>query len=189
MIKPTALQVTPNLTPNPLTARFAVNRQLLTGSGRDFVDREATEDTPSPLAERLFANPDIRSVYIGTDFVTITVSEGDSPMAHAEFVVDALKAHAASGEPAVESGAATTDMEGRSELEQQIIQAIDERVRPAVAMDGGDIVFAGLEAGVVQLQLRGACSGCPSSTFTLKMGIENLLKEMFPGDVMAVEAV
>ncbi|MGE3851366.1 MAG: NifU family protein [Planctomycetota bacterium] len=196
MIQPASdantVQITPNFTPNPLTVRFAVSRQLLVGSGRDFPTRDTADG--SPLPERLFANPDIQSVYVGTDFVTITVSPGDSPMAHAEFVIDAIRSHTAAGEPAVSTPAAgddgaTGDARGTTDLERQIIEAIDQRVRPAVAMDGGDIVFAGLEAGVVQLQLRGACSGCPSSTFTLKMGIENLLKELFPGDVLAVEAV
>ncbi len=189
------LTVTAALTPNPSTARFAINRPLVSGRGRDYPDRESQEG--SPLAQRLFAHPDVTAVYIGEGFVTITVCPGDGPLALAEFVKDALEAHVASGEPAVAPSAdadddgdpdGEADGEG-GELGQRIAALLDLKVRPAVAMDGGDIAFAGLENGVVFVHMRGACHGCPSSVMTLRMGVEALLKEEFPGEVVAVEAL
>ncbi len=197
--------VTPHLTPNPNSARFSVNRVILRGSGRDFPDREDAEG--SALPERLFAHPDVSAVYIGRDFVTVTTENGGNPLGLADFVIDAIKAHIASGEKPVApeprhapdddadddfdgdgDGDEGDHAEAEGEIENRIIAILDKKVRPAVAMDGGDVVFAGYEGGVVMLHMRGACSGCPSSILTLKMGIENLLKEEIP-EVVAVEAV
>ena len=186
----TQLEVTPQLTPNPGSARFQLSRTLLAGAGRDFAS--LADAAASPLAQRLFAIPQVRSVYLGRDFVTVTVHAGQHPLSIAEFVDLAIREHFESNQPAIDgeteagSGHAAA---GSSELARQIMEVLDLKVRPVVAEDGGDIVFAGFEEGIVKLEMRGACSGCPSSLMTLKMGIENLLKEEFPEDVLAVEPV
>ena len=185
------LEVTPQLTPNPMSARFQLNRQLVAGPGYDFPNAEAAQE--SPLAARLFKLEQVKGVYLGTDFVTVTVVPGHNPLSIAEFVDQAIREHFGTGEPAyVPSGEGDGNehaAKAGSELERQIMEVLDLKVRPAVADDGGDVIFAGYENGVVKLELRGACSGCPSSLMTLKVGIENLLREEFPEDITAVEPV
>lgn len=184
-----AVVITPQPTPNPNSTKFSVNRRLLDGPGRDFPEPDAAAD--SPLAFRLFHRPEVRGVFIGPGFVTVTASADADWFALADFVKEALEAHIASGEPAV---AATGGPEQRSPaddataIEQGIQRVLNTEIRPAVAMDGGDVTFDSFRDGVVYLRLRGACSGCPSSLMTLKMGIEERLKEDFP-EIRSVQAV
>lgn len=183
------LTVVPEETPNPASVKFCVNRRLLDGAGYDFPSPSAASS--SPLATKLFANEQVRGVYIGPGFVTITADLDADWFALADYVTDALRNHIESGEPvlvAPDGRVLTPHAKSESEIEAGIVAVLDGEIRPAVAMDGGDVTFAGYSDGVVQLRLRGACSGCPSARMTLKMGIESRLRELFP-EIVAVEAV
>jgi Fe-S cluster biogenesis protein NfuA len=170
-------------TPNPATLKFLPGRDVMAEGVADFTDEAACER--SPLAKRVFAVDGVTGVFLGRDFVTVTKAEGQDWYALKPAVLGALMEHYKSGDPVIEKGAEVADeAEGASdaddELVRQIKELIDTRVRPAVAQDGGDIVFHGFEKGVVYLHMRGACAGCPSSTITLKNGIENLLRYYVP---------
>jgi Fe-S cluster biogenesis protein NfuA len=143
----------------------------------------------SPLARRLFQVDGVRGVFLGGDFVAVTKEEQLDWFALKPSILAGIMEHYASGMPVVEKADNGTDVvdEDEDEIVTQIKQLLDTRVRPAVAMDGGDIVFQGFDDGVVTLQMRGACQGCPSSTATLKMGIENMLRHYIP-DVREVRA-
>ena len=177
-------------TPNPQTLKFLPGREVISGVPVEFASAEDAKT--SPLAERLFAIDGATSVFLGPDFISVSkASEKDwshlKPM-----ILSAIMDHYQSGAPALAddaqaSGHAEHDGED-GEIVEQIKQLLDTRVRPAVAQDGGDIVFHGFERGVVYLHMRGACAGCPSSTMTLKMGIENLLRHYIP-EVTEVRAV
>ena len=179
-------------TPNPATLKFLPQRAIVAGGGTvDFADAEAAVGR-SPLAQRLFALPGVARVFLGADFVTVTkVDDTDWP-ALKPLVLAALVDHAVAGEPAVEAGAQAVSHEvvrpEDQEVVDQIKELLDTRVRPAVAADGGDIVFHGYEDGIVRLHMQGACSGCPSSRATLKHGIENMLRHYVP-EVQSVEQV
>jgi len=175
-----AVYVSLEFTPNPNTLKYAVNRVLLEKGALNFTSSQNAEGR-SPLASKLFAVPGISGVMIGRDFVTVTKSEaGDWDTVHktaSQVIETSLKA----GEAAVVEGVETDVRKGgNSELENKIRAVIDAEIRPAVAMDGGDITFEKFEDGVVYLELQGSCSGCPSSSMTLKMGIETRLKRDFP---------
>ncbi|NCV12210.1 MAG: hypothetical protein EBW44_12285 [Rhodobacteraceae bacterium] len=138
----------------------------------------------SPLAQRLFAVAGVRGVFLGRDFVTITKDEA-TDWDHAKpALLGAIMEHFQSGQPVIQGDQAadhgTQHSEEDAGIVSQIKELLDSRVRPAVAQDGGDITFHGFERGVVYLQMKGACAGCPSSTMTLKMGIENLLRHYIP---------
>ncbi len=173
-------------TPNPQTMKFLPGQVLLSGNPVEFASPEDAE--PSPLATALFALGDVTRVLIGQDFVAVT-AEGDWASTKPE-VLGVLSDYLASGAPilieAAEEGLA--DDPADAEIVTQIRELIDTRVRPAVAGDGGDIVYRGFHEGVVSLRMKGACSGCPSSTATLKHGIESLLKYYVP-EVTEVRAV
>jgi Fe-S cluster biogenesis protein NfuA len=177
-------------TPNPSTLKFLPGRHVLGDGTMEFRDR--SEATRSPLAERLFAVPGVTGVFYGSDFVTVT--KDDSDWQHLKpAVLGAIMEHYMSGEPllsdgAHEAGADEFFDEADAETVDIIKELIETRVRPAVANDGGDITFQGFKDGVVYLHMRGACSGCPSSTATLRHGIENLLKHFCP-DVQEVRPV
>ncbi len=137
----------------------------------------------SPLATRIFQIDGITAVFLGSDFVAVTKSEDLDWFALKPSILAGIMEHFASGLPVVETigqGDGHNEDSDASETVQQIKQLLDTRVRPAVAMDGGDIVFQKFEDGIVTLQMRGACQGCPSSTATLKMGIENMLRHYIP---------
>ena len=136
----------------------------------------------SPLAVRLFHIPGVTNVFFGADFVTVTKAADKDWFMMKPPVLGAIMEHFVSGDPVVHEGAADTEAAAPDddEVVLQIKELLDTRVRPAVAMDGGDIVFEGFENGVVYLQMHGACSGCPSSTMTLKAGIENMLRHYIP---------
>ncbi len=176
-------------TPNPATMKFLPGRDVMGDGGvMDFASD--TNAAKSPLAERLFALEGISAVFFGNDFIAVT--KDDSDWAHIKpAILGAIMEHFVSGDPLLrgleepeEKGATAAD----SEVVLLIKELIDTRVRPAVAQDGGDIAFQGFDepSGTVFLQMRGACADCPSSTMTLKHGIENLLRHYIP-EVNAVE--
>ncbi len=169
-------------TPNPATLKFLPGQTVLDAGTADF----PTADTSgkSPLAERLFAVEGVTGVFFGTDFVTVTKSD-DVAWDHIKpALLGAIMEHYQSGQPVMigeNAASGHADHDGPdAEVVGQIKELLDTRVRPAVAQDGGDITFHGFERGVVYLHMQGACAGCPSSTLTLKMGIENLLRHYIP---------
>ncbi|MEZ5926186.1 MAG: NifU family protein [Hyphomicrobiaceae bacterium] len=170
-------------TPNPATLKFIPGRAVLAAGTLDF--RSAAEAAQSPLAQRLFSIDGVSGVFLGTDFISVTKDKAE--WQHIKpAVLGIIMEHYLSGAPVVTDGAqAVADTaEDFAPEDQEIVDTIKElietRVRPAVAQDGGDIVFHGFRDGIVSLQMRGACSGCPSSTATLRHGIENLLKHFVP---------
>src|SRR5215208_2266611 len=182
-------------TPNPATLKFLPGRIVVPDG--TFEARTAADAERSPLAERLFAVPGVTGVFYGSDFVTVTKADGD--WQHLKpAILGAIMEHYMSGVPLLAEGSAgndeATDEEGEffseadADTVAQIKDLIETRVRPAVANDGGDITFRGFKDGVVLLSMKGACSGCPSSTATLKHGIQNLLKHFVP-DVTEVRPV
>ncbi len=179
-------------TPNPATLKFLPGREVM-GEGRvaDFASREAAER--SPLARALFETPEVSRVFFGADFIAVTQTGGDWKTLKPA-ILGAIMEHFTRGLPLIGAEAEETDSQaadsGDSEIVAQIKDLIETRVRPAVAQDGGDIIFRGFDeaSGIVFLHMRGACAGCPSSTMTLKNGIENMLRHYVP-EVSAVEAV
>ncbi len=177
-------------TPNPATLKFLPGRVVLKGAPRDFRDADAA--AASPLAARLFEIDGVTGVFLGADFVSVTKNGGE--WQHLKpAILGTIMEHFLSGEPVLfgANDAAASDEEfdaKDAEIVAQIKELIDTRVRPAVANDGGDIVFHGYREGTVYLKMRGACSGCPSATATLRNGIENLLKHFVP-EVETVQAV
>ena len=169
-------------TPNPATLKFLPGQTVLDLGTADFPSAEAA--TKSPLAKRIFAAGGVTGVFFGNDFVTVTKAE-DVDWAHIKpQILGAIMEHFQSGAPAIEgeagSGHAANFAAEDGDIVNQIKELLDTRVRPAVAQDGGDITFHGFDRGVVYLHMQGACAGCPSSTLTLKMGIENLLRHYIP---------
>ncbi|MCB9959250.1 MAG: NifU family protein [Rhodospirillaceae bacterium] len=167
-------------TPNPASLKFLPGKSVLGGGTMNFTDAEAAE--VSPLAVRLFQIPGVTNVFFGTDFVTVTKAADKDWFMMKPPILGAIMEHFVSGDPVVREGAAEPEAAPTDddEVVLQIKELLDTRVRPAVAMDGGDIVFEGFENGIVYLQMHGACSGCPSSTMTLKAGIENMLRHYIP---------
>jgi Fe-S cluster biogenesis protein NfuA len=167
-------------TPNPATLKFLPGQVVLEKGTADFPD--ASQAGKSPLAKGLFAIDGVKGVFLGHDFVTVTKEDGRDWSTLKPHVLAAIMDHFLSGIPALSSGEQETAKPSGpvSEVEEQIRTLIDERVRPAVAQDGGDITFERFEDGVVYLHLKGSCAGCPSSTATLKSGIENMLKHYIP---------
>jgi Fe-S cluster biogenesis protein NfuA len=180
-------------TPNPNTLKFLPGRNVMPEGTLDIRDAKAAEQ--SPLARALFSIDGVTGVFFGYDFVSVTKSTGE--WSHFKpAILGALMEHFMSGAPVVETVAEGHDAHNDDEFfdadDEETVDTIKDlietRVRPAVAGDGGDITFKGYRAGVVYLSMRGACSGCPSSTATLKSGIENLLKHFVPS-VQAVEQI
>jgi Fe-S cluster biogenesis protein NfuA len=169
-------------TPNPATLKFLPGQTVLESGTADF----PAPDTAgaSPLAQRLFALGGVTGVFLGHDFVTVTKDEATEWDHVKPAILGAIMEHFQSGAPAMEGAAQAQHQANHDEADTavvgQITELLDTRVRPAVAQDGGDITFHGYERGVVYLQMKGACAGCPSSTMTLKMGIENLLRHYIP---------
>lgn len=179
-------------TPNPATLKFLPGRDVL-GEGQvaDFPSKDAAGR--SPLARALFELPEVSRVFFGADFISVTKRDGD--WKHIKpAILGTIMEHFTRGLPLLEGTAEERDDtdygEGDPEIISQIKELIETRVRPAVAQDGGDIIFKGFDggAGIVFLHLQGSCAGCPSSTLTLKNGIENMLRHYVP-EVNAVEAV
>jgi len=183
------MRIYTELTPNPASLKFVVDRLLLNNRVADFPAREDAAGK-SQLAEKLFAYPFVTQVFIGRNFVTLNKTEAAGWADIIPVIKDELTRYLESGAPIVEGEEAVAVLdENEPEIVRNIKTVIEEQVRPAVAMDGGDITFEGFEDGLVHLKLKGACSGCPSSTMTLKQGIHGLLTRMFPNDVKEVEAV
>ncbi|GAA0579858.1 NifU family protein [Caenispirillum bisanense] len=174
-------------TPNPATLKFLPGRQVMPQGTADFTS--ADKAAPSPLATRLFGVDGVTAVFLGADFVTVTKEEGRDWQVLKPMILGAIMEHYTSGVPVIHTVALDSLNDGDDdEIVAQIKELIETRVRPVVARDGGDIVFRGFEDGVVYLHMQGACSGCPSSTMTLKNGIENMLRHFVP-EVRLVEAV
>lgn len=178
-------------TPNPATLKFLPGREVMGARPpADFPNAQAA--SASPLAEALFAIEGVGSVFLGADF--IAVSKADIEWQHIKpAILQAIMEHFVADLPVMhEDGDMAASMSISDEEDDEVVRAIkqilDTRVRPAVAQDGGDIVFHGFEDGIVSLHLRGACAGCPSATATLKQGVENLLKHYVPS-VTEVRAV
>jgi Fe-S cluster biogenesis protein NfuA len=177
-------------TPNPATLKFIPGKGVLADGTADF--RTKTDATASPLATRLFAIDGVDGVFLGSDFISVT--KGDIEWQHLKpMVLGAIMEHYMSGAPVTdEEDSNDSSAENYDPQDEAVVATIKElletRVRPAVAQDGGDITFSGFRDGIVYLHMRGACSGCPSSTATLRHGIENLLKHFCP-DVVSVEPV
>lgn len=177
-------------TPNPATLKFLPGEIVLDSGTADFPAADTA--ARSPLARRIFAVGGVSGVFLGRDFVTVTKAD-EQPWDHLKpSILGAIMEHFQSGAPAIEgaaeqSGHASHDGPD-AEIVTQIKELLDTRVRPAVAQDGGDITFHGFDRGVVYLHMQGACAGCPSSTLTLKMGIENLLRHYIP-EVVEVRPV
>ena len=174
-------------TPNPSTLKFLPGRVVMDKGTLDFADA-GNADT-SPLAKRLFAVEGVERVFLGSDFVTVTKAQDRDWQVLKPSILGGIMEHYTSGEPVVaaDSSAAGEAAADDDEVVAQIKELLETRVRPAVAQDGGDIVFQDFRDGVVYLHMQGSCSGCPSSTATLKMGIENLLKHYVP-EVLEVQA-
>ncbi|WP_372570813.1 NifU family protein [Ruegeria jejuensis] len=170
-------------TPNPATLKFLPGQSVLDIGTADFPSVDTAEK--SPLASRIFAVSGVTGVFLGNDFVTVTKAD-DIDWDHIKpAILGAVMEHFQSGQPAINEGGAANSGHAEhtgedGEVVDQIKELLDSRVRPAVAQDGGDITFHGFDRGVVYLHMQGACAGCPSSTLTLKMGIENLLRHYIP---------
>lgn len=174
-------------TPNPNTLKFLPGRAVMEAGTADFPDRDTAGR--SPLATRLFTIDGVSRVFLGSDFVTVAKPDDLDWAVLKPMVLGAIMDHFTSGEAIVAAGTEAAAAEGEdSDIVVQIKELLDTRVRPSVAGDGGDIIFRGFEDGTVYLHMQGSCSGCPSSTATLKHGIENLLRYYVP-EVQAVEAV
>ncbi len=192
-----AMLIETETTPNPATLKFLPGRPVMTAGTRDFATPEEAE--ASPLADALFGLGDVTGVFFGSDFVSVTAAPGVAWSDLKTDVLGLMLDHFSANMPLFNPGSAGgisvppaeedfTDDPADAEVIAQIRELIETRVRPAVANDGGDIVYRGFDKGKVFLQMQGACSGCPSSSATLKNGIEQLLKHYVP-EVTEVRAV
>ncbi len=176
-------------TPNPATLKFIPDGEIVLGNETAEFKNQKQAATKSPLALQLLEINGIDGIFFGRDFITVTKSDKtDWQKIKAEIIATIMDFYV-SGKPIMfEQKASKTSNDEDSEIVKQIKELIEIKVRPAVAMDGGDIIFHSFEEGIVKLQLKGSCSGCPSSTITLKNGIENMLKHYIP-EVVAVEQI
>lgn len=177
------------ITPNPASLKFVVDRILIKSGTADFPTVEDTED--APIAKKLFDFRFTERVFIGKNFITISKSDDFQWEEVIPSVKDFLKAYFVSGQEILTGKYLNVEEETpeeETEIDQRIRTILNDYVRPAVAGDGGDIIYQGFDDGIVKLKMQGSCSGCPSSTATLKVGIEGLLTRMVP-EVKSVEAV
>ena len=179
-------------TPNPATLKFLPGRAVMPDGTLD--QRDLADAERSPLAQRLFGVSGVSGVFLGSDFITVTKSDGEWPHLKPA-ILGAIMEHFMSGAPVLAVGSAADVIEegeffdpADAQTVETIKDLLETRIRPAVAGDGGDITFRGYRDGTVYLAMKGSCSGCPSSTATLKHGIQNLLRHFLP-DVREVEAV
>jgi len=183
-------------TPNPATRKFLPGQPVMNAGTRDFADAEAAQ--ASPLAAALFDSAMVEGVFYGRDFISVTAAPGISWTDLEPLVLETLLDHFVTEAPLFAPGTAAgiqiaadpdfDDNPADAEIIEQIRELIETRVRPAVAQDGGDIVYKGYRDGHLYLSMHGACSGCPSSAVTLKRGIESLIRHYVP-EVESVEAV
>lgn len=183
------INITAEITPNPNTLKFNIGRTLIESGSVNFTDAQKARGVP--LADALFGIENVLGIMVGRDFVTVTKKPEAGWGALADPVIRALKGLLSSGGPLLPADYAPGGIEvpgggpcppaGRDgEIEKRIREILDNEIRPAVAMDGGDITFYGYDKGVVTLHLQGSCSSCPSSVLTLKMGVENRLRSLIP---------
>ncbi|MBI1207722.1 MAG: NifU family protein [Azospirillum sp.] len=175
-------------TPNPSTLKFLPGREVTGRSVVDFTD--PANAGRSPLAKRLFEVDGVTGVFLGSDFISVSKAGDREWFAIKPSILGAIMEHFNSGQPVLTEAVADDhdDTGDDGEIVKQIKELLDTRVRPAVAQDGGDITFHGFESGIVYLHMKGACSGCPSSTATLRAGIENMLRYYIP-EIVEVRAV
>ena len=190
-----AMLIRTEQTPNPATRKFLPGQTVMDSGTRDFAD--AGGAAASPLAQALFDSGMVEGVFFGRDFVSVTAAEAVSWTDLEPLVLETLLDHFVSGAPLFAAGSAAGihiaeedygEDPADSDIVEQIKELIETRVRPAVAQDGGDIVYRGYRGGTLYLAMQGACAGCPSSAVTLKRGIEGLIKHYVP-EVESVEAV
>jgi len=174
-------------TPNPNSIKWVMGRRIVEGTANASFDARPKKDV-SPLAHELFSVDGVVGVFLAANFATVSKREDAEWVDIAQSVVDVLKKHLGSGEPALGPGYRAVAEEVSDALVQRICRILDDEIRPAVARDGGDILFVGFYEGVVELQMRGACSGCPSAAATLKVAVESRLREEIP-EVREVVAV
>ncbi|NMO22901.1 NifU family protein [Pyxidicoccus fallax] len=179
-------------TPNPSTLKYVVDRRLLAGGALNFTSRDDAK-AKSPLADKLMDVRGVTAVMIGSNFVTVTKGEEGEWDELNDSVMATLDSHLTANEPVVDEAAVaaarqTSAEAGGGSVEGRIRDILDSEIRPAVAMDGGDITLDRFEDGIVYLHMKGSCAGCPSSTATLKMGIEGRLREAIP-EVLEVVSV
>ncbi len=176
------LEIAAEMTPNPNTLKFNVNRVLAETGSLNYTDPERAKGVPLP--EKLFEIENVIGVMIGQGFVTVTKSPSANWQPLVEPITKSLRTMLESGKPLFgavpQTETSTPSSAGADDIETKIRQILDREIRPAVAMDGGDITFHGFKDGVVTLHLQGSCSSCPSSVMTLKMGVENRLKSLIP---------
>ncbi len=174
-------------TPNPATLKFLPGCPVLRNGTADFTSAESAKR--SPLAESLFGIDGVTGVFLGADFVAVTKADAKRWETLKPQVLGIMMMHFQAGKPVlIDEPAAVAGDQPVDEISAKIVELLDTRVRPAVAQDGGDIIFRGYEDGIVYLHMQGACSGCPSSTATLRHGVENMLKYYIP-EVVEVRAV
>ena len=175
-------------TPNPATLKFLPGRAVMDSGTANFTESAAAKT--SPLAQSLFGLEGVTGIYLGADFITVSKAEDQDWLKLKPVVLAAIMDHFTSGRPVMNGvgAAADTGKEEDDEVVSQIKELLETRVRPAVAQDGGDIIFHSFADGVVYLTMQGSCSGCPSSTATLKAGIENMLRHYIP-EVVEVRAI
>ncbi len=179
-------------TPNPATLKFLPGREVMATGVADFTSVNMAAER-SPLALILFGIPGVKGVFLGSDFITVTKDDEKSWQTLKPMVLGGIMDHFTSGHAVIATGGEGAEDEEFNEgitpeIVSQIKELIETRVRPAVAQDGGDIIYKGFKDGTVYLNMRGSCAGCPSSTATLKMGIENMLRHYVP-EVLQVEAI
>jgi len=176
------------LTPNPATLKFLPGRSVIESGTANFTDAAAA--ARSPLAERLFVLEGVTGVFLGSDFITVTKDEDSDWYQLKPAILGIIMEHLTSGHAVLLDGGGEVAAGGEQddEIVVQIKELLETRVRPAVAQDGGDIIFHEFTDGVVYLHMQGSCSGCPSSTATLKAGIENMLRHYIP-EVQEVRAI
>jgi Fe-S cluster biogenesis protein NfuA len=177
------IEINLEFTPNPNTLKYTVNRLLLPAGAEYYTSAEEAKEW-SPLAARVFEIEVIEAVLLGPDFVTVTLAHQDNLRDTNKRIISSIREHLEAGLPI----ATLRDPEEISDADspevRQILQILDDEIRPAVAMDGGDISFQRFEDGIVYLYMKGACAGCPSSSMTLKMGIESRLQSVLGSDVV-----
>lgn len=181
------MQLYTEITPNPSTLKFISDHIFLSSGTSDYPEGSSLES--SPLAKKLYAFRFTKGVFIGRNFITVTKAEEFKWEDLIPLIKDSIRSFIETGMPAViKSEETVPSAENDDEVVKKIKLLLEEQIRPAVAMDGGDIIFQSFEEGIVRLKMQGSCSGCPSSTLTLKAGIEGLLTRMVP-EVKQVEAV
>lgn len=172
------IQISAEITPNPNTLKFNVDKILVESGTLNYTDKEKAKGVK--LAEKLFDIENVLGIMIGRGFITVTKAPAANWSNMAEAVTQTIKTLLESGEKILPETAIASASSANSEIEQKIMDILDAEIRPAVNMDGGDITFHGYQNGVVTLHLQGSCSSCPSSVMTLKMGVENRLKALIP---------